>query len=159
MTDDVQIFLNSSGLEAGNVLMIVLIFFLIWASMFLQARFLVKEMSVIKAKWPKSSQKTPVLAWGPSFWPLRPILWPSITRFWPDLGHFAWIWPIMLGFGPFCLDLGHIAWILAIWQNGRTDGRTDGQIPPVFYGTLRSPPKVSDGQWYLCPTSVVYYQS
>ena len=38
----------------------------------------------------------------------------------------------MLGFGPFCLDLGHIAWILAIWQNGRTDGRTDGQIPRVL---------------------------
>ena len=57
----------------------------------------------------------------------------------PDLGHFAWIWAIMLGFGPFCLDLGYIAWIWAIWQNlsqnrplrirqgGQTDGRTDGR--------------------------------
>merc|ERR1711954_211461 len=48
-----------------------------------------------------------------------------IGVFWPDLGHFAWIWAIMLGFGPFCLDLGHIAWIWAIWQNRRMDGRTD----------------------------------
>ena len=75
----------------------------------------------------------------------------------PDLGHFAWIWAIMLGFGPFCLDLGHIAWIWAIWQNlgqnrpqrrqspedgaggdKRTDRRMDGQIPPVFYRTLSS---------------------
>ena len=56
-----------------------------------------------------------------------------------DLGHFAWIWAIMLGFGnlgigghnislwgqnenwgflarfgPFCLNLGHYAWIWAI---------------------------------------------
>ena len=68
-----------------------------------------------------------------------------------DLGHFAWIWAIMLGFGPFCLDLGHIAWIWAIWQNlGQNrpqrrqspedgaggDGRRNGQIPPVFYRTL-----------------------
>ena len=71
-----------------------------------------------------------------------------IGVFWQDLGHFAWIWAIMLGFGPFCLDLGHIAWIWAIWQNlgqnrpqrrrspedgvggtnGRTDERTDGQM-------------------------------
>ena len=69
----------------------------------------------------------------------------------------------MLGFGPFCLDLGHVAWIWAILQNlgqnrpqrrrspedgmggtdvwmyGRkdrwTNGRTYGQIPPVFYRT------------------------
>ena len=110
----------------------------------------------IKAKWPKSGQKTPILTRGTLFWPLRPILWPPIPRFWPDLGHFAWIWAIMLGFGPFCLDLGHIAWIWAIWQNlgqnrpqrrrspedgvGGTDERTyvrtDGRIPPVFYRTL-----------------------
>ena len=84
-----------------------------------------------------------------------------IRVFWQDLGHFAWIWAIMLEFWPFCLVLSHIAWIWAILQNlglygpqrrrspedglgggqtdvrtyGRTDGRTDGQIPPVFYRT------------------------
>ena len=73
---------------------------------------------------------------------------PDWVFFWQDLGHFSWIWAIMLGFGPFCLDLGHIAWIWAIWQNmgqkrpqrrrspedgageradGCTDGRTDGR--------------------------------
>ena len=61
----------------------------------------------------------------------------------------------MLRFGLFCLDFGHIAWIWAFWQNqgqnrpegdkalrmgqggtnGRTGGRTDGQIPPEFYRT------------------------
>ena len=66
-------------------------------------------MAQIQAKWSKSSQKTPILVWGPSFWPLRPLSWPLISRFWPDLGYFAWIWAIMLGFGPVCLDLGHIA--------------------------------------------------
>ena len=37
---------------------------------------------------------------------LRPA---RIEVFWLDLGHFAWIWAIMLGFGPFRLDLGHVA--------------------------------------------------
>ena len=39
-----------------------------------------------------------------------------IGVFWLDLGHFAGIWAIMLGFGPFllrfgpyCLDLGYFA--------------------------------------------------
>ena len=94
-----------------------------------------------------------------------------IGVFWPDLGHFAWIWAIMLGFGPFCLDLGHIAWIWAIWQNigqnrpqrrqspedgagGRTDGRTyvhtDEQIPPVFYRTSSpSRPLPKKGSLYI----------
>ena len=69
------------------------------------------------------------------------VPWARIGVFWPDLGHFAWIWAIMLGFGPLCLDLGYIAWIWAIWQNlgqnrpqndkalrmgqGGTDVRTD----------------------------------
>ena len=46
-------------------------------------------MAQIQAKWPKSCQKTPILSWGPSFWPFWPILVPPIPRFWPDLGHFA----------------------------------------------------------------------
>ena len=43
--------------------------------------------------------------------------WGSLARYRPDLGHFAWIWAMMLEFGLFCLDLGRIAWIWAIWQN------------------------------------------
>ena len=77
-----------------------------------------------------------------------------IEVFQPDLGHFAWIWAIMLGLGLFCSALGHIAWIWAIWQNSGqnrpqrrqspenrakrdiwTYVRMDGQISPVFYWT------------------------
>ena len=43
-------------------------------------------------------------------WGNRLLIWfdliwlsPPIPRFRPDLGHFAWIWAIMLGLGPFCL--------------------------------------------------------
>ena len=69
----------------------------------------------------------------------------------PDLGHFSWIWAIILGFGPFCLDFGHIGGIWAIWQNlGQnrpqrrqspefgvrgTNGRMDGQM---IYGRTDS---------------------
>ena len=78
--------------------------------------------------------------------------------FGPDLGHFAYIWAILLGFEPFCLDLGHIAWIWAIWQNlgqnrpqrrqspedgaggdGRIDGRTDGQTDSPFGAAVLLP--------------------
>ena len=55
-------------------------------------------------------------------------------------GHFAWIWPILAGFGPFCLDLGPKGdKALRMGRGGRMDGwtdiRTDRQIPPVFYRT------------------------
>ena len=48
----------------------------------------------------------------------------------PDLGHFAWIWAIIHGFGPFGSDLGHVVWIRANWQNlgqnrPQKDGRTE----------------------------------
>ena len=69
-------------------------------------------MAQIQAKWPKSSQKTQIFAWGPSFWPLRPMLWPPKPRFfwalWLSLDHFAWIW--------------------AIWPNEQTKGRMDWQM-------------------------------
>ena len=72
----------------------------------------------------------------------------------PELGFSGQIWAILLGIGPLCLDLGHFAWISAIligfelfgrirvrigpeedkalrkwgWgRGGRTDGRADGR--------------------------------
>ena len=64
-------------------------------------------------------------------------IWPNLPRFGLfclDLAYFAWIWVILLGFGPFCLDLGPKGdEALRMGQGG--DGRTDGQIPPVFYRT------------------------
>ena len=96
----------------------------------------------------------------------------------PEFRFSSQIWPILPGFGPFWLDLGHFAWILAIQLgfgpqrrqspeggaeggDGRTDvrtyGRTDGQIPPVFYRTS-SPsgplPKkqVAQGQYVVSDT-------
>ena len=38
-------------------------------------------------------------------------IWPNSSGFgpfWLDLGHFAWIWAIMLRFEPYCLDLGYL---------------------------------------------------
>ena len=35
----------------------------------------------------------------------------------PDLGHFAWIWAIIIGFGSSCMKLGRNACICAILQN------------------------------------------
>ena len=115
-------------------------------------------MAQIQAKWPKSGQNLGIGGHNIGLKGENDVPRARIGVFWPDLGHFAWIWAIMLGFGPFCLDLGHIAWIWAIWQNlgqnrpqrrkspedgvgvGGTDGRKDvcmdGQIPPVFYRTL-----------------------
>ena len=97
-------------------------------------------MVQIQAKWPKSGQNLGV---GGQNIGQNNEPWVRIGVFWPDLGHFAWIWAIMLGFGPFCLDLGHIAWIWAIWQNmgqnrpqrrrspedgaGGTNGQTNGR--------------------------------
>ena len=56
------------------------------------------------------------------------------------MGHVAWIWAILLGFGPYSLDLGPKGdEALRMGLRGgdvRTDGRTDGQIPLVFYRTL-----------------------
>ena len=52
-----------------------------------------------------------------------------------DVGHFAWIWAILLGFRPYNLDLGpkeDKAWR----GEGRTDVWRDKQIPTVFYRTL-----------------------
>ena len=104
-------------------------------------------MTQIQAKWLKSGQNLGF--GGHNIGPRgqNDVPRARIGVFWPDLGYFAWIWAIMLGFGPFCLDLGHIAWIWAIWQNMgqnrpqrrrspedgaggtdvRTDGRTDGR--------------------------------
>ena len=51
------------------------------------------------------------------------------------MAHFGWIWAILLGFGPYSLDLGPKGdEALKMGQRG-TYGRTDGQIPPVFYRT------------------------
>ena len=49
----------------------------------------------------------------------------------------------MLGFGPYSLDLGPKGdEALRMGQGGgRTDVRTDGQIPPVFYRTSGPLPK------------------
>ena len=76
----------------------------------------------------------------------------------PELGFSGHIRAIMLGFGPSCLDLGHFAWVWVIllgfglfgriWvrigpkgdealRMGRGGG-TDGQIPSVFYRTSPS---------------------
>ena len=105
-------------------------------------------MAQIQAKWPKSGQNLGIGGHNIGLRGQNDGPQARIGVFWPDLGHFASIWAIMLGFGPFCLDLGHIAWIWAIWQNlgqngpqrrrnpddgagggtdVRTDGRTDGR--------------------------------
>ena len=118
-------------------------------------------MAQIQAKWPKSGQNLSIR--GHNIGQIRGQNGGPQARIWdflPDLGHFAWIWAIMLGLGPFCLDLGHIALIWAIWQNlgqnrpqrrrcpengaggdGQVDGQTyvltDGQTDsPVFYTGL-----------------------
>ena len=103
-----------------------------------------KERYRIQAEWPKSGQNLSIRGHN-IIRGQNGELQAKIGVFKPDLGHFAWIWAIMLGLGPFCLDLGHIAWIWAIWQNlgqnrpqrrrspedgaggtnRRTDGRTD----------------------------------
>ena len=119
-------------------------------------------MAKIQAKWPKSGQNLGIRGHNTGLRGQNDGPQAKIGVFWQDLGHFAWIWANMLGFGSFCLYLGNIAWIWAIWQNwgqnrpqrrrspedgvgegGRTDVRTDvrtyvrtdGQIPPVFYRT------------------------
>ena len=112
-------------------------------------------MAQIQAKWPKSGQNLGIGGLSIGLRGQDNVPRVRIGVFWPDLGYFAWIWAIMLGFGPYCLDLGHIAWILAIWQNLgqnrperrrspedgatgmdlRTYVRTNRQIPPVFYRT------------------------
>ena len=118
-------------------------------------------MGQIQAKWPKSGQNLGIVGQNIGLRGQNDRPQARIGVFWLDLGHFDWIWAVMLEFGPFCLVLGHIAWIWAILQNlglnrpqrrqspedggtdgrtdvrtdVRTDGRTDGQIPPVFYRT------------------------
>ena len=74
-------------------------------------------MAQIKEKWAKSGQKLGIGGHNIGLRGQNNVPRARIGVFWPDLGHFAWILAIMLGFGPFCLDLGHIAWIWAIWQN------------------------------------------
>ena len=71
------------------------------------------------------------------------LISPGFGPFCLDLAHFDWIWAILLGFGPYSLDLGPKGdKALRVGQGGdgrtyvRTDGRMDGQIPPVFYRTL-----------------------
>ena len=71
---------------------------------------------------------------------IRPIL-PGLRPFCLDLANFGRIWTILLGFGPYSLDLGPKGDEAegGVGGDGRTDvrtyGRTDGQIPPVFYRT------------------------
>ena len=81
-------------------------------------------MAQIYAERPKSKHNGPnpskmAQIWSESrYW--RPLYRSKGTKrmyLGPDLGHFAWIWAIILEFGPFCLELGPIAWIRAIWQN------------------------------------------
>merc|ERR1711942_515408 len=95
-------------------------------------------MAQIQAKWPKSGQN---LGNGDHNIGLRgqnDVPRARIGVFLPDLGHFAWIWAILLGFGLF----GRI-WVrigpkgdeaLRMGQGG-TDVRMYGRIPPVFYRT------------------------
>ena len=72
---------------------------------------------------------------------IRPIL-PGLRPFCLDLANFGRIWTILLGFGPYSLDLGPKGDEAKggaggdVRTYGRMDGRTDGQIPPVFYRTL-----------------------
>ena len=78
----------------------------------------------------------PELKFSSQIWPISPGFGPFCL----DLAHFGWIWAILLGFGPYSLDLGPKGdEALRVGQGGRTDGRTygrtDGQIPPVFYRT------------------------
>ena len=66
---------------------------------------------------------------------IRPIL----PGFYLDLANFEQIWTTLLGFGPYSLDFGpqrrRSPEDGAGGTDGRTYGRTDGQIPPVFYRT------------------------
>ena len=70
---------------------------------------------------------------------IRPIL-PGLRPFCLDLANFGRIWTILLGFGPYSFDLGPKGDGAEGGLGGGTDvwtyGRTDGQIPPVFYRTL-----------------------
>ena len=59
-------------------------------------------------------------------WPISPVFEPICQ----ELGHFAWIWAILLGFGPQRRRSPEDG-----AGGGPTDVRTDGQIPPVFYRT------------------------
>ena len=73
--------------------------------------------------------------------------WGSLARYRPDLGHFAWIWAIMLEFGPFCLDLGYIAWIWAISQNlGHNKPQRRQSPEDVVGGTNRPMGEYTDRQ-------------
>ena len=90
-------------------------------------------MAQIQAKWSKYSLETPILAWGPSFWPFG-----HLDQYWGlrYLGSDQ-IWTILPGFGPlcfnlgyFCLDLGHIAWIWALWQKGVISAQISQTIKP-----------------------------
>ena len=79
----------------------------------------------------------PEFRFSSQIWPILPGLEPICL----NLAHFGWIWAIFLGFGPYSLDLGPKGdEALRLGRGGggtyvRTDGRTDGQIPPVFYRT------------------------
>ena len=79
----------------------------------------------------------PEFRFSSQIWPILPGLRPFCL----DLVHFSWIWAILLGFGPYSLDLGPKGDKAEGGAGGgrtygRTDVRTDGQIPPVFYRTL-----------------------
>ena len=66
-------------------------------------------MAQIQAKWPKSGQN---LGIGGHNIDLRGQNDVPRARFGPfclDLGHYTWIWAILLSFGPYCLDLGYLA--------------------------------------------------
>ena len=58
-------------------------------------------------------------------------IWPILPGFGPfclDLAHFDGIWAILLGFGPYSLDLGPKGdETLRVGQGGRTDVRTYGR--------------------------------
>ena len=69
-------------------------------------------MAQIQAKWPKSGQNLGIGGTNMGLNGQNDGPQARIGVLWPDLGHFAWFWAIMLGFGPFCLDLGHIALIV-----------------------------------------------
>ena len=72
-----------------------------------------------------------------------------MTEFRPKFRFFSQIRPILPGFEPICWELGHFAWIWAILlgfgpqrrqspedgAGGGMDVRTDGKMPPVFYRT------------------------
>ena len=81
------------------------------------------KMAQIQSKWPKSKHNDP----NPSkmaqvrleYRCQRPKWW-TLGQTWPlflDLGNFAEIWGILLGFQPFCWNFSRIAWILAIWSD------------------------------------------